>query len=92
MLCLCGANVYRELAYRGNETLGFMTCARLTSDHPIMTASDLWTFCECLFIPYKQGEFCSYYPKIVYRYFTLDLNIEVVSPMYSTTRLWPCDY
>ncbi|WJX43898.1 Phospho-2-dehydro-3-deoxyheptonate aldolase 2, chloroplastic [Trifolium repens] len=34
------ANVYRELAYRVNETLGFMTCAGLTFDHPIMTATD----------------------------------------------------
>jgi hypothetical protein len=51
------ANMYRELAYRVNETLGFMTCAGLTSE--------IWpSNHECLFIPYKQCEFCSYYLKI----------------------------
>jgi hypothetical protein len=41
------------------------------TDYPTMTTTDFWTSHECLFIPYKQGEFCSYLKK-VYQCFTLD--------------------
>ncbi|XP_069151318.1 phospho-2-dehydro-3-deoxyheptonate aldolase 2, chloroplastic-like [Solanum lycopersicum] len=46
---------YRELAHRVDETMGFMTAAGLTVDHPIMTTTDFWTSHECLLLPYEQA-------------------------------------
>ncbi|GAU24111.1 hypothetical protein TSUD_389050 [Trifolium subterraneum] len=46
---------YRELAHRVDEALGFMSCAGLTADHPIMTTTDFWTSHECLLLPYEQA-------------------------------------
>ena len=46
---------YRELAHRIDEALGFMAIARLTIDHPIMTAIEFWTSHECLLLSYEQS-------------------------------------
>ncbi|CAI8591394.1 unnamed protein product [Vicia faba] len=46
---------YRELAHRVDEALGFMSCAGLTADHPIMTTTEFWTSHECLLLPYEQA-------------------------------------
>lgn len=32
-----------------------MAAAGLTTDHPIMTATDFWTSHECLLLPYEQS-------------------------------------
>lgn len=46
---------YRELAHRVDEALGFMSCAGLTPDHPIMATTNFWTSHECLLLPYEQA-------------------------------------
>ncbi|KGN48736.1 phospho-2-dehydro-3-deoxyheptonate aldolase 2, chloroplastic [Cucumis sativus] len=46
---------YHELARRVDETLGFMSAAGLTVDHPIMTTTEFWTSHECLLLPYEQS-------------------------------------
>ncbi|KAF1890582.1 hypothetical protein Lal_00041395 [Lupinus albus] len=48
-------SLYRELAHRVDEALGFMSVAGLTADHPIMTITDFWTSHECLLLPYEQA-------------------------------------
>ncbi|KAJ1296828.1 hypothetical protein BS78_01G332500 [Paspalum vaginatum] len=46
---------YLELAHRVDETLGFMSAAGLTVDHPLMTTTEFWTSHECLLLPYEQA-------------------------------------
>nr|GMD00028.1 phospho-2-dehydro-3-deoxyheptonate aldolase 1, chloroplastic [Ipomoea batatas] len=48
-------DIYRELAHRVDEALGFMSTAGLTVDHPIMKTIDFWTPHECLHLPYEQS-------------------------------------
>ncbi|KAK3423535.1 hypothetical protein EUGRSUZ_F00366 [Eucalyptus grandis] len=48
-------HMYRELAHRVDEALGFMSAAGLTVDHPIMTTTEFWTSHECLLLPYEES-------------------------------------
>ncbi|KAF9607920.1 hypothetical protein IFM89_003734 [Coptis chinensis] len=47
--------IYRDLAERVDDALGFMAAAGLTIDHPIMTTTEFWTSHECLHLPYEQA-------------------------------------
>ncbi|KAJ4745824.1 Phospho-2-dehydro-3-deoxyheptonate aldolase [Rhynchospora pubera] len=49
------ADRYKELAHRVDEALGFMAAAGLTTGHPIITTTDIWTSHECLLLPYEQA-------------------------------------